>query len=86
MLKFMGKKIFTFCAEYCAKKYAYLNQCVILTFLALAAFSSSDILAANWAATLAKYIITFLVFSVFPAPDSPLWRRIITWLEIIRAC
>jgi hypothetical protein len=24
---------------------------------------------------LAKYMITFFVFSVFPAPDSPLWRK-----------
>ena len=28
------------------------------------------------AATLAKYMITFLVFSVFPAPDSPLIKKI----------
>lgn len=25
------------------------------------------------APTVAKYAITFFVFSVFPAPDSPLW-------------
>lgn len=26
-------------------------------------------------ATWARYWMTFLVFSVFPAPDSPLWRE-----------
>ena len=37
-------------------------------------FSISSLLLAT-AATLAKYMITFFVFSVFPAPDSPLWVK-----------
>jgi hypothetical protein len=35
--------------------------------------ASSSSFLGGAAATLAKYMITFLVFSVFPAPDSPLW-------------
>ena len=45
------------------------------TFFWSAASSTSSTAALPgviWAATLAKYMITFLVFSVLPAPDSPL--------------
>ena len=45
------------------------------TFWPCAALSSSDIFC-KLAATLAKYIITFFVFSVLPAPDSPLLGKI----------
>ena len=35
-----------------------------------------SVAAAAWAAaTMAKYAITFFVFSVLPAPDSPLQRK-----------
>jgi hypothetical protein len=46
-----------------------------LTFLDSDFPSSSLSFFPREAATLAKYMITFFVFSVFPAPDSPLFMR-----------
>ncbi len=55
--------------------YFYLTYSVI-------EFTLSDFVSASpfvvEAATKAKYVITFFVFSVFPAPDSPLyalWKK-----------
>ena len=45
----------------------------LATFLELASSASSAFFEA--AATRAKYWITFFVFSVLPAPDSPLWNN-----------
>ena len=53
----------------------YQKTTSYLTFLDSDFPSSSLSFFPREAATLAKYMITFFVFSVFPAPDSPLFMR-----------
>lgn len=55
--------------------HAHSDKITWTTFLD-ASPSSSSVFFLTAHATLAKYMITFLVFSVLPAPDSPLLYEI----------